>query len=61
MDVRLDFSREDARFLVGHLTRYIATLDDELVHSDKRAIQHELATEVERLRGIRDQISAALS
>ena len=59
MAVTLDLSADDIRFLADHLGRYIAWLDDELVHSDKRAIQHELATEVDRLRRLREQLAAA--
>ena len=54
-----ELSRDDARFLAVHLARYIASLDDELVHSDSRAIQHELAAEVDRLRRIRAVIETA--
>lgn len=59
MATNLDLSPDDLRFLVGHLERYIASLDDELVHSDKREIQHELASEVGRLQRLRDQLATA--
>ncbi len=57
MAVTLDLSPEDVRFLADHLGRYMASLDDELVHSDKREIQHELATELERLRRLRERLA----
>ena len=56
----LDLSPDDTRFLASHLARYIAALDDELVHSDSRAIQHELAAEVDRLRRIRAVVESAV-
>ena len=55
----LDLSADDLRFLAEHLGRYIASLDDELVHSDKREIQHALAADVEQLRRLRDRLTAA--
>ena len=59
MGSTLDLSADDLRFLADHLGRYIASLDDELVHSDKREIQHALATELDRLRRICARLAAA--
>jgi hypothetical protein len=59
MAVQLDLSPDDLRFLLDHLGRYIAALDDELVHSDSRKIQHDLAADLERLRGLRDHLGTA--
>ncbi len=59
MPTTLDLSADDLRFLVRHLERYIAVLDDELIHSDKREIQHELATDVDRLQRLRDRLATA--
>jgi len=58
MAVTLDLLPEDVRFLTDHLGRYIAALDDELVHSDSRTIQHALATELDRLRRLRERLAA---
>ena len=60
MAVTLDVSADDVRFLADHLERYIAALDDELVHSDSRRIQHDLATELERLRRLRERLAAVV-
>jgi hypothetical protein len=59
MAVTLDLSSDDVGFLADHLARYIASLDDELVHSDTREIQHALAADVERLRRVRERLAAA--
>jgi hypothetical protein len=59
MAVQLDFSPDDLRFLVDHLDRYIASMDDELVHSDDRTIQRDLAAELDRLRRLRQRLATA--
>ena len=43
MTINLALTPEDARFLREHLQRHIAQVDDELVHTDRRAMQHEIA------------------
>ena len=60
MAVTLDLSADEVRFLADHLSRYIAALDDELVHSDSRTIQHDLATELDRLRRLRERLAAVV-
>jgi hypothetical protein len=56
--VTLFLSEADARFLGEQLGRQADHLENELVHTDKREMQRELAQEVERLRGILAKIEA---
>ena len=61
MSVNLALSVEDAQFLRDHLRRHIAQVDDELVHTDRRDMQHALAQDVERLRRIESQLAQLLA
>lgn len=57
--ITLQLSHDAARFLCAQLERQLAHLDDELVHTDNRQMQRELAREVERLRGMLGQLTKA--
>jgi len=61
MTINLALSPEDARFLREHLQRHIAQVDDELVHTDRRAMQHEIAMDLERLKQIESQLATLLA
>jgi len=61
MAVTIDLPAEEMRFLAEHLKRYVASLDDELVHSDSREIQRQLACDVDRLRRIQKQLSTSIA
>ena len=54
--MKLELSLEEARFLRKHLARHIQEVDTELVHTDSRALQHELAQDVEHLKNIDRQL-----
>jgi hypothetical protein len=60
MTITLALSADDARFLREHLRRHIAQVDDELVHTDRRAMQHELADDLGRLKRIENQLAQLL-
>lgn len=60
MTINLALSPEDARFLRQHLQRHIAQVDDELVHTDRRALQHEIAGDLDRLKRIETQLAGLL-
>lgn len=57
--ITLQLSQDDARFLRGQLERQLAHVDDELVHTDKREMQRELARDVARLRAVLAQLTSA--
>jgi hypothetical protein len=42
--------------LLRHLTQRIEQIDNELVHTDRRALQHSIAHEVQELRALTDRI-----
>jgi len=48
--ITLQLTHDDARFLCAQLERQLAHIDDELVHTDNRQMQRELARDVDRLR-----------
>lgn len=50
--VELALPFEDARFLLAQLERHLTSVEDELVHTDQRGLQRDLASDARRLRGI---------
>ncbi|MBX3199553.1 MAG: hypothetical protein KF850_36525 [Labilithrix sp.] len=56
--ITLQLSLDDARFLCGQLGRHLERVDDELVHTDKREMQRELARDVARLRAVLRQLES---
>jgi hypothetical protein len=57
----IDLSNDEAKLLTSHLIRHIQRVESELVHTDKVAMQHELAREVDALRAIERRIEEQLS
>ena len=57
--VTLQLNQDDARFLCGQLERQLAHVDDELVHTDRREMQRELARDAARLRAVLQQLESA--
>lgn len=57
----LTLSDDDARFLLDQLSRHAIRLEGELIHTDARAMQRELAAELSRLNQLRDAIAASAS
>lgn len=57
----LELSFDDARCLFDHLARHIAEVDDELIHTERRQMRHELAVDVDRLRLIQKQLARLLT
>jgi len=60
MTVSLELSLDDARLLREHLARHIAEVDDELVHTEKRQLQRELALDADHLRQIESKLGRLL-
>ncbi len=56
--ITLELTIEEARFLREQLSRQLAHIEDELVHTDARDMQRELAQELERLRALTNRLSA---
>jgi hypothetical protein len=54
--MKLELSQDEAHFLSKHLTRHIAEVENELVHTDKRQLQRDLARDLEHLRAIERQL-----
>jgi hypothetical protein len=54
--VQIQLSEVDATFLCDQLKRHMSRLDDELVHTDKRSMQRDIAKEVDHLRAVLGQI-----
>jgi hypothetical protein len=50
--MKLELTVEDARFLQQQLARHARSVEDELAHTDKRALQRELASDLARLQRI---------
>src|SRR4030095_11739598 len=57
MTVTLELSLDDARLLRDPLLRHIAEVDDELVHTERRQLRHEIALDVDHLRQIETRLA----
>ncbi len=58
--VHLHLSRDNARFLMEQISVRAEHLDSELVHTDQRQMQRELARDVAQLRLVTDSLAEAL-
>ena len=56
--MQLSLTPEETRLLLRHLAQRIEHMDAELVHTDKRALQRSLASEVNALRALTDRIGS---
>ncbi len=56
--LRLTFS--EAQFLQAKLARLAEDIDNELVHTDARAMQHSLAFDAKRLQQVRELLDRAI-
>lgn len=59
--ITLTLSKSDATFLATQLAERARHVENELVHTDKRALQADIARDLERIEGIRDRLTHALS
>jgi len=59
--VTMTLSDDDASFLLAEITRRAQDIETELVHTDARAMQHDLAKELERMEGLKRDLSIARS
>ena len=50
--MQLTLTPEETQLLVDQLARRLQHIDDELVHTDKHELQHELAREVDAVRAL---------
>jgi hypothetical protein len=58
-NMELDLSPGEATFLVTHLRRHLEDVEDELAHTEKHELQHELARDVELLTQLVDRFDRA--
>ncbi len=56
--MNLELSPQEAKLLRTHLARHLEVVENELVRTDKRELQHALAAELERLRALLQRIDA---
>lgn len=54
--MQIDLSPDDARFLHQVLARHLQEMENELVHTDKREMQREIAADTRRLRELLGRI-----
>jgi hypothetical protein len=57
----LELSDHEAKLLKKHLGHEIRHVENELVHTDKHALQHELAREVDALKALERRIQEQLA
>jgi len=59
--IALQVTHDEAAFLAEQLRRHAQTVENELVHTDKHSMQHELARDLERLRLVSDRLDVLIS
>ena len=57
--MQLTLAPEETRLLLHHLTQRIEHMDAELVHTDKRELQHSLAHELQKLKALKERIRSS--
>jgi hypothetical protein len=57
--MQIELSPDDVQFLRQHLTRHLEEVENELVHTDARKMQRDIAADARRLRSILDKIPAS--
>ena len=55
--ITFDLDPSDAQFLTDQVGRQLDRLQNELVHTDDRALHRELAKDIERLTRLRDRMN----
>lgn len=54
--VTMTLSEEDASFLLEEIGQRAKAVENELVHTDARDMQRDLAAELDRLQGLRREL-----
>jgi hypothetical protein len=54
--MQLTLTPHETTLLVQQLTQHIAHVDEELVHTDKRELQRDIAHELDELRALLERI-----
>ena len=58
--LHLALTADEADFLSHQLKRHLGELEDELIHTDKREIQHALAGDFDRVKELEGRITTLL-
>ena len=58
--VELTLEVNEARFLLAQLKRHAVAVEDELVHTEQRALQRDLAEDTRRIRRIAKELERLL-
>lgn len=56
--ITMTLSEEDASFLLTEITRRAQDIEQELVHTDAREMQRDLAAELEKIERIRGGLTS---
>jgi hypothetical protein len=59
--MKLDLTNMEARLLRDHVGQHLKEVDDELVRTDKRDLQHQLAREENKLRAILNRLEMLIA
>lgn len=57
--IKFELDPSDATFLADQLARQLDRLQNELVHTDDRALHRDLARDIDRLTKVRERIVRA--
>ncbi len=57
--MQVDLSPDDVRFLRHQLMRQLEIMENELVHTDARRLQRDIAAEARRLRDLIDRMPSS--
>jgi hypothetical protein len=55
--MNLEMTESESQLLLEHLGHQIAHLDNELIHTDQRELQRQLAADIEQVRAIYDRLN----
>jgi hypothetical protein len=56
----MDLTEQEARFLRSQLGRHLEEVDDELVHTDTRELQHALHRDLDHLKALLAKLDDAI-
>ncbi len=59
--IRFELTRDDATFLSDNLAIRAREIENELVHTDTRSMQKDLASDLKRIERLRGEIANVIS
>ena len=61
MAIHVTFDLDEAVFVLEQLQRHLQIVENELVHTDSHRMQHDLASDLERLRRMASRLERVIA